>query len=129
MKKMIWRADGTVRIENRPEMGDWPTERYGVTQRLPKDPDWRIKLEVGDEFCLGVVTDPCGVETPFFVRDERGIGGNMDGDRRVLHGWRGTTNGYTEMAYGWRRCLEIGWLKRGYGEYLILSADMKPDED
>ncbi len=129
MKKMIWRTDGTVRIENRPEMGYWPTDRSRVTQRLPNDPDWRIKLKVGEEFCFGVGTDPRGVETPFFERDGRGIAGNMNSGWRVLHGWRGTTNGYKEVAYGWRRCLEIGRLKRGFGEYLILSADMKPDEN
>ena len=111
-EKITWRKNGTVRAECRFEEFE-PVTDYGIA--------------AGEECCLGISATPAGSEGVVIRRDTDGIEGNS-GSQRRLHGWRGTTNGYSVHAHGWRSVLETGNLKRGRGVYIVFSADKKPDE-
>ena len=96
-------------------------------------------MKPGDEGCLVIKTDlspnayaaGCGGQPikALLYHNPEGFPGNMDGNRRKLHGWRGTTGDICVTAYGWRKVRSITPLKRGIGDRIILSADLKPNED
>ena len=90
--------------------------------------DW----QVGDEGVLlesERVMQPTGIVGVELIRDPDGVGGNMDPSAKRLHGWRGTTNDVARHAHGWRRVQSIEPRKRGHGWRIVLSPDMRPDDD
>ena len=134
--KMTARADGTIRIEaigkreympaTRSMAGFWtaghPRALYIIDGYDCRD------AKVGDEGCLGISYNTRGDEHLAAWLTTAGIAGNM-GDDVTLHGWRGTTNDRSTFARGWRRVESIAPRKRGLGWVMILSADLRPDED
>lgn len=78
--------------------------------------------------CLGISYNTLGDEHLAAWLTTSGITGNMGG-AATLHGWRGTTNDRSTFAKGWRRVESINPRRRGLGWVMILSADLRPDED
>ena len=134
--KMVERNDGTIRIEaigKREFMprvagmdGYW-TEGHPRALYIIDGYDCR-DAKVGDEGCLAVSYNTRGDENLSAWMNTAGIAGNM-GDAASLHGWRGTTNDRSTFARGWRRVESIAPRKRGLGWVMILSKDLRPNED
>jgi hypothetical protein len=57
-----------------------------------------------------------------------GVPGNSDPSAKRFHGWRGTTNGFATIAFGWRRVESDTPRKRGWGRVVVLSEDLRPGE-
>ena len=123
------RRDGTIRIE---AIG---TRELIYGSAYVEDPD---PINVGDEGCLvtGHSVSPPALRvngpTEYSVRldiNPKGIPGNSNASIRRLHGWRGTSDNWCVIARGWRRVESIEPRKRGIGYVVILSVDLRPDED
>ena len=69
--------------------------------------------------------DNNGNQTP----NIEGIRGNSNREIRRYHGWRGTTSDNYVTAIGMRTVLSKTKFKRGYGYSIVLSADLKKDEE
>lgn len=84
------------------------------------------EYRVGAEGTLGCSSnDRTGWERWFLDFEEGGISGNMNRNICRYHGWRGTTNGTSKCAYGWRRVLRIE--PRKYGWAVIVGPDLHPE--
>ena len=134
--KMTERADGTIRLEaiGKREYvhAKWASNNYwteGHPRALYIIDGYDCRdAKVGDMGCLGISYNTLGDEHLAAWLTTAGITGNM-GDAATLHGWRGTTNDRSIFARGWRRVESINPRKRGLGWVMILSADLRPNED
>ena len=119
------RRDGTIRIELRAEYYDdldIDLAFYIV------DADYNSRpVRIGDEGCLSMSTR-AGCEDGAAMYPDA-IPGNMNHNIRRYHGWRGTTCDVARYAMGWRRVESVEPRKRGGGLVIVLSADLRPDED
>jgi len=137
------RRNGTIRIEAIGTRGresdgwEWTEDPEPIMICGPDMTEER-QIRVGDEGCMvtGEDVSPdalrAGGPTEYSVRlstDREGIPGNSDPSIRRLHGWRGTTGDWYVDTWGWRRVESIEPRKRGIGYVVILSADLRPDED
>ena len=115
------RRDGTIRIELR-------GEHWDINPMLTADSEYREKpVQVGDEGCL-LVAGRSGREDVAALRPGP-IPGNLNHHITRCHGWRGTTGDVARYAMGWRRVESVTPRRRGGGLVIILSADLRPDED
>ena len=111
------RRDGTIRVELRGDYLD-DVELVGADCR---------PVRIGDEGCLGVSTRAGYQDRAAMYPGP--IWGNVNHDITRYHGWRGTTCDVALYAMGWRRVESVEPRKRGKGINIILSADLRPDED
>ena len=136
--------DGTVRIELIGERGrEWePDEIPALPEYLDDNENGyhctSRPVQVGDAGCLvthhDVSPDAQRLRGPteysaHVVNSPEGIPGNSNHAITRLHGWRGTSYDSYCDAWGWRRVESIEPRKRGVGWVVILSADLRPDED
>ena len=58
-----------------------------------------------------------------------GIGGNMDGNIKRYHGWRGTTNNISITAHGLRKVIKVRNSDSDYDVYQTVTVghDLHPD--
>lgn len=97
---------------------------YG--RALPDGTFEESSYRVGAEGTLGCSSnDRTGWGRWFLDFEEGGISGNMNRNIGRYHGWRGTTNGTSKCAYGWRRVLRIE--ERKYGWAVIVGPDLHPE--
>jgi hypothetical protein len=114
------RRDGTIRIELR---GD-----YADDLEIIVDADYHSRpVRVGDEGCLSV-SGRDGCEDHAYLYPTA-IPGNSNHRITRYHGWRGTTCDVACYARGWRRVESVEPRKRGRGLAIVLSADLRPDEE
>ena len=150
--KITERKNGTLRIEGigtREYYGEghYHEESPNVIQFVFDDENGYVGIvglaeerdcRAGDEGCLvvchDVSPDALRSSAPInyhvsIVDDIDGIGGNMHSEIKRLHGWRGTTNDTDCTAWGWRRVESVQPRKRGIGWVVILSEDLKQEEE
>lgn len=115
------RRDGTIRIELR-------GEHWDINPMLTTDSEYRERpVQVGDEGCLSVSTRAgCQDRAAMYPGP---IPGNLNSHISRYHGWRGTTCDVARYAMGWRRVKFVAPRTRGKGLIIILSADLRPDEE
>jgi hypothetical protein len=138
------RRDGTLAIECRaPRWLERPTKHdRGLENDYPEPIILRTEqherpIERGDQGCLVSFEDvsPDGLRrsTPYtgvsMNGDPDGVPGNSDHTIKRLHGWRGTTDDASCQVWGWRRVISVEPLKRGLGWRVMLSVDLKPEDD
>ena len=91
---------------------------------------WGPEVKIGDEVILVERFDINRGLTQWQLRiAPDGIGGNMDGNYKRYHGWRGTTNNISITAHGLRKVIKVRDSSSDYDVYqtVTVGPDLHPD--
>jgi len=128
--KITKRKDGTIRITVKICDYDLQSNMSFLSDDYISERD----VQVGDEGCLSLSynirdTSKFTDYRAILIDSPEGIGGNINSSIKRLHGWRGTSNNISRSAEGWRRVKSVEPRKQGQGWTIILSKDLKPEEN